>query len=135
MYLFNYHFIYKSTVGGLYMYVPKRYGESKVDRCPFCGQQAFARNNQGIPVCNDHRSMELNDLKCACGSYLDMRIGKFGPFFICERCGTKNMTQALEMNPQIRKDSFRKTALKNAYKDETGGDKFVRSDDPRFEFR
>jgi hypothetical protein len=114
------------------MYIPKRYGESKIDRCPFCGQQAFVRNSQGLSVCADHKTTMLDGLKCACGNFMDMRIGKWGPFFICEKCGTRNMNQALEMNPQILKKSEKKV---NAYKDENGKDKFIRSDDPRFEFR
>jgi hypothetical protein len=132
----------------LLMYIPKRYGESRIEACPFCGASAYTKNKQGIPVCADHKHTELNDLKCMCGSWLDMREGKFGMFFICEKCGTRNMRQALEMNPQIGKtiskpstSQFAKPASSqreqrsNAYKDENGRDIYIRSDDPRFGFR
>jgi hypothetical protein len=117
------------------MYIPKRYGEAKIDSCPFCGAQAYSRTSEGLPVCANHKNQQMPDVKCACGKYLDMRVGKFGPFFICERCGTKNMNQVLEMNPQMRQPSPAKQARAGAYKNEYGQDTFVRSDDPRFEFR
>jgi hypothetical protein len=136
------------------MYIPKRYGESKVEACPFCGASAYTKNKQGLAVCADHKHTELNNLKCLCGSWLDMREGKFGMFFICEKCGTRNLRQALEMNPQVLGSATRKPAStsqfappvasatktqrearKNAYKDENGRDIYVRSDDPRFDFR
>jgi hypothetical protein len=117
------------------MYIPKRYGESKIARCPFCSQQAFSKNKEGVPVCADHKNSSLDGLKCLCGNFLEMREGKWGPFFICERCGTRNMTQAIEMNPQIKQKTVSQAKRADAYKDENGKDKYVRSDDPRFEFR
>jgi hypothetical protein len=81
------------------MYIPKRYGESKLDQCPFCGKQATTLNKQKIPVCVAHKDSYLEDLKCACGSYLDTKVGKFGVYFSCMKCGNINMKKALEMNP------------------------------------
>jgi hypothetical protein len=117
------------------MFIPKKYGENKIERCPFCSEQAFTRNEQGIPVCADHKHEKLADLKCMCGSYLDVRLGKFGAFCICDRCGTMNMNKVLEMNPQVHKGSFKKVAKANAYTNEYGRVEYVRSDDPRFGFR
>jgi len=51
-----------------------------------------------VPVCIKHKESELQNLKCACGSYLDMKHGKWGPFFICMNCGPINMRKALEVN-------------------------------------
>jgi hypothetical protein len=81
------------------MYIPKRYGESRLDKCPFCGKQATTMNKQKIPVCVAHKESVLEDLKCACGSYLDTKIGKFGVYFSCIKCGNVNMKRALELNP------------------------------------
>lgn len=80
------------------MYIPKRYGQSKVSKCPFCGRDAFSQNSQKIPVCKEHKDNMLKDMKCACGSWLDMREGKFGVFYTCINCGPVNMNKALEVN-------------------------------------
>ncbi len=81
------------------MHIPKRYGQSKIDRCPFCGKQATLQNSQGIPVCTQHNASTLKDMKCLCGEWLDIRQGKFGPYFNCPRCGNVNFRKAMEMNP------------------------------------
>lgn len=64
----------------------------------FCSKQATTQNEQEIPVCIAHKNSELNAFKCACGDYLDLMHGKYGPFFKCERCGLINMKKALELN-------------------------------------
>jgi len=102
------------------MRIPKRYGESKIEKCPFCGIQSTTSNSQGVPVCRDHKDQLLPDMKCVCGEYLDMKKGKFGVFFTCFHCGAINLRKALDMNnieiPKIAK------------KKETT----VRSDDPLY---
>lgn len=80
------------------MYIPKRYGESKIENCPFCGRQALLINEQGLPVCKDHKERILPELKCLCGKYLLMQKGKFGVYFNCMNCGNINMKKALETN-------------------------------------
>ncbi|MFA6889203.1 MAG: hypothetical protein WC254_06935 [Candidatus Woesearchaeota archaeon] len=82
------------------MYIPKRYGESKVNKCPFCGNAAYYKNNQDVPVCKDHKDQKVNDMKCACGSWLDMKQGKFGVFYVCMHCGPVNMKKALDINSE-----------------------------------
>ena len=84
------------------MRLPKRYGASKIDRCPFCDKQAVTSNPQGIPVCSDHKSEDLNDLKCACGDWLDLKKGKYGIFFNCMNCGSVSLSKALDMNPKAQ---------------------------------
>ena len=80
------------------MYRRKVYGYSQEASCPFCGDVAVLKNSQDIPVCKDHKDNELNDLKCLCGEYLDLKFGKFGPFFTCIKCGAVTMKKALEYN-------------------------------------
>jgi hypothetical protein len=105
--------IYNPPAGsGISMYIPKRYGESKLEQCPFCGKQATTLNRQKIPVCVAHKDSYLDDLKCACGSYLDTKIGKYGVYFSCMKCGNINMKKALELNPP-------KGAASPAYKMQT----------------
>ncbi|MBI2663743.1 hypothetical protein HYX10_00170 [Candidatus Woesearchaeota archaeon] len=82
------------------MYLRKRYGASRVDSCPFCGKQGVVKSAQGIPVCIAHRKMQLSGLKCACGSYVDIKEGKWGAYANCLRCGNINLKKVLEMNPQ-----------------------------------
>lgn len=80
------------------MRIPKRYGESKIDRCPFCEETATIKNRQGVPVCRFHKDFELKNLKCVCGGWLDICSGKFGHYFKCMNCGNINFKKGLEMN-------------------------------------
>ncbi len=90
------------------MYIPKRYGQSKIDSCPFCGKQATTQNKQGVPVCQAHKNREIQDMKCLCGGWLDLMNGKFGPYFNCMKCGNINFKRALEMNPDLDKEEPKK---------------------------
>ncbi len=114
------------------MYIPKRYGESKIDTCPFCSQHARSMNAQGVPVCSTHRKEEFGEMKCVCGEYLEMRSGKFGVFFNCLNCGNLNLRKTLELNPQripVARSSQGKglPVVKESQRQET-----IRSDDPRY---
>ncbi|MEK0369477.1 MAG: hypothetical protein QQN62_07745 [Nitrosopumilus sp.] len=101
------------------MYIPKRYGQSKIDNCLFCGRIATVKNAQDIPVCAKHKNTPLPDLKCSCSSYLDLRNGKFGAYFHCLNCGNINMRKALALNPNIGdKQEIEKTANKPEIKNE-----------------
>lgn len=84
------------------MYIPKRYGESGINNCPFCGKISVTKNIQGVPVCKMHKNENLDDLKCVCGEYLDILEGKWGPYFRCMNCGNINFKKGLEMNPQVK---------------------------------
>ena len=79
------------------MRIPKRYGESRIDRCPFCSKTATTANKQGVPVCSEHKDKNL-DLKCICGEYLDVMKGKWGPYFRCLNCGNISFKKGLSMN-------------------------------------
>lgn len=83
------------------MYIPKRYGQGKVDRCPFCEKQAVTQNEQKVPVCMAHNKMVLPLMKCVCGETLDMLHGKYGVFFSCIKHGNVNLRKALEINPPL----------------------------------
>src|SRR3989344_5101124 len=80
------------------MFIPKRYGQSKVENCPFCSKVAMSMNKQGVPVCSMHKEEILEDLKCICGEALDILKGKFGVFFNCMKCGNMNMRKMMEVN-------------------------------------
>jgi len=101
------------------MYRRKIYGLSKIETCPFCDKNAITVNKQGIPVCQKHKKESLPDMKCVCGEYLDLRTGKYGPYFECMNCGNINFNKAMEMNYKIIQK------IKNPEKKETT----VRSDE------
>ena len=118
------------------MYIPKRYGQSRTDSCPFCDRQATNLNSQGIPVCVKHRNAKLSDMRCACGELLDIRQGKFGVFFSCMSCGSQSMSKVFSINevkyvsgtpkqetPSAPKKNFNRRKPKEIT---------IRSDDPRF---
>lgn len=77
----------------------KIYGQSYQTRC-FCGKLATSKNKQGIPVCHRCKTSKLKDIKCACGKHLELRNGKFGPYFNCLNCGNVSFRKALALNPQ-----------------------------------
>ena len=113
------------------MYIPKKYGQSKIDRCPFCKKQATLMNKQNVPVCVSHKNEVLDNLKCACGSTLYIMHGKFGIFFSCIKCGNMNLKKILEFNtatPKIKNENFSQRDEKTQTKKEIT----VRSDDPRY---
>ena len=84
------------------MRIPKRYGQSRVNNCPFCGKIAVAKSKQGVPVCLAHKTDNLDNLKCVCGEYLDVFEGKWGHYFRCMNCGNINFKKGLDMNPHIK---------------------------------
>ena len=113
------------------MFIPKKYGQSRIDKCPFCQKHATAMNKQNVPVCLSHKEEKLDDLKCVCGSSLEMLHGKFGVFFSCMKCGNMNLRKVLEFNtvkPKIKNENFSQRNEKTQAKKETT----VRSDDPRY---
>ncbi len=80
------------------MYRKNVYGKSRDNLCPFCSKNAVTSNEQGVPVCVEHRKTNLHNMKCVCGEWLDLRSGKWGPYFSCMRCGNINFNKGLEMN-------------------------------------
>lgn len=113
------------------MFIPKKYGQSKIDKCPFCGKHATIMNKQNVPVCSMHKGEKLDDLKCVCGSTLEMLHGKFGMFFSCTKCGNMNLKKVLEFNsikPKIQNENF----FQPREKMKSGKEITVRSDDPRY---
>jgi len=76
----------------------KKYGQYKIATCPFCTNQAIVKNKQMVPVCDAHRKETLPDMKCSCGSYVELAIGKWGPYFRCLKCGNVPFRRIMESN-------------------------------------
>ena len=109
------------------MFIPKRYGQSKKADCPFCPKPAIAQNTQGVPTCNAHKEQQLPDIKCMCGSWLELRQGDWGPYFNCTKCG--NLSFAKGMSRGVPAATPGNAAPS---KQHTPTHQVVRSDDPRF---
>jgi len=77
------------------MFIPKRYGESKKQDCPFCNKPALSQNTQGIPTCAAHKETLLPDVKCMCGSWLELKNGNWGPYFNCTNCGNLSFAKGM----------------------------------------
>ena len=92
----------------LFMFKKKVYGQYREENCPFCRKRGITKNSQGVPVCLDHKDRNLDGLKCMCGEYLDVKEGKFGPYFQCLNCGNINFRKGLELNPQIMNSDGKK---------------------------
>lgn len=80
------------------MHFKKVYGQSKNPTCLFCKKLATTKNKQKVPVCAKHKDAWLNDFKCVCGQYLDIKESKYGMFFLCMNCGPVSLAKALEFN-------------------------------------
>ncbi|MEK6960385.1 MAG: hypothetical protein AABX47_04380 [Nanoarchaeota archaeon] len=80
------------------MFRKKVYGESRLPACPVCGRNAVAKNDQGVPVCEAHRSHKMDNLRCACGATLELRLGKWGPYGFCDSCGNISWSKVCELN-------------------------------------
>jgi hypothetical protein len=66
-----------------------------MERCFFCGKMSTVYNEQGIPMCREHKDYEALNLKCpACGTELEIMKSKWGKFFNCFRCGNVSMFKA-----------------------------------------
>ena len=48
----------------------------------------------------------MEESKCICGSWLELRQGKFGPYFHCEKCGNKNFSKGMEVIQSVKPTSF-----------------------------
>ncbi len=85
----------------------KVYGQYQTITCPFCSRRATSKNEQGLDVCHLHTKQFLSEQKCFCGNWLDLRIGKFGPYFNCVKCGNINFKKIDLKTPQqkVRKSS------------------------------
>jgi hypothetical protein len=131
------------------MYIPKVYGQSKLDKCPFCGMHSTSVNQQGLPVCAKHKDAILNEMKCVCGKYLAIMKGKFGVFFNCIHCGNMNSRKVFEINEvkdvsgnteekEEKPKSKPQTKQVNYYpkeeerKRDTSREITINSDDPRY---
>ena len=77
------------------MYRKRIYGSSQENACPFCGKEANLKSKQGIPVCKDHQTDNL-EIKCVCGEILDVMDGKFGTYFNCFKCGNISLRKGLK---------------------------------------
>ena len=93
----------------------KEYGESYVQQCAFCGSIATQQNDAGVYVCHRHKQQQLEEIKCTCGSWLEQRAGKFGPYFNCLKCGNINFKKGMELKalqeshriiPEIKKQEL-----------------------------
>src|SRR3989338_5088219 len=126
------------------MYIPKKYGQSKIEKCPFCDKSSTIMNSQKVPVCTEHKNETLDDLKCVCGETLDILHGKFGVFFSCMKCGNMNMRKMMEVNTIKPRRKINKTnnskncnESKPYYSSKTTNSAgktttTVRNDDPRY---
>ena len=131
------------------MYIPKRYGMSKIDSCPFCQKNATTLNSQKVPVCSMHKQDQLDGLKCICGSTLDILNGKFGVFFSCMKCGNISLKKVLEFNtvkPMVKvtysdnkkfsnnntNNNISSSNSQNQRQPSERKEIIVRSDDPRY---
>ena len=71
-------------------------GQYQTPECPFCGKRALAVNSQKVPVCVEHKNKLIPEKRCSCGSWLDLRHGKYGPYFNCIKCGNLSYAKGTE---------------------------------------
>jgi len=79
----------------------KTYGTYMTNNCSFCGSLATQKNDSGLYVCHRHLKEKLAEIKCTCGSWLEQRSGKFGPYFNCLHCGNISYAKGMEMKQLV----------------------------------
>lgn len=89
-------------------------------------------NPQDIPVCQAHKEEILDDLKCVCGSILEILHSKYGVFFRCMVCGNMNLRKVLEFNTVNAKIKDDDKYLSKTTDSRGKTTITVRSDDPRY---
>ena len=82
-------------------YVKKSYGNYKTSYCPFCNRIATQKNAQGLEVCYLHLKEQFPEIKCSCGSWLELKSGSYGAYFNCAKCGNINFKKGLEMKSSM----------------------------------
>ena len=94
----------------------KEYGNYKTDSCPFCGKIATQKNEQGVAVCRLHLKEELPERKCHCGKWLELKSGKFGPYFNCIDCGNLSYDKGMERSTvePVKKEEPIKTPIRRS---------------------
>ena len=66
--------------------------------CVFCKKAALHENDQDLPVCKDHKNKEMQDKRCICGEYMDVKKGRWGAFYLCPQCGPHSLSKAQGMD-------------------------------------
>ncbi len=101
------------------MRIPKKYGESRNDKCIFCDAQATTENSQGLLSCPKCKSKTMEDKRCVCGEYLDIKKSKWGAFFLCHKCGPISISKAMNMGSSGFKlnKKYREPEKKPKYED------------------
>lgn len=79
----------------------KQYGNYTTDTCPLCGARAYTKNDAGVAVCKAHKNAPMPNWKCPCGSWVDLRSGKYGNYAYCSSCGPQNMRKIMEFNAGV----------------------------------
>jgi len=82
----------------------KIYGYSQESKCPFCSKAATTKNKQKVPVCRDHTNSQMQDIKCLCKSWMSIKTGKYGAFYLCDKCGPINLNRAAEIKEVTMKE-------------------------------
>lgn len=106
------------------MFRKKVYGELKLPACPVCGRNAVAKNGQGVPVCESHRPHKIDNLRCACGSNLELRLGKWGPYGFCDSCGNISWYKVCELNSMTKEAKPVGGRTINMTSDDVGAERF-----------
>ncbi|HLC81766.1 MAG TPA: hypothetical protein VJH68_03845 [Candidatus Nanoarchaeia archaeon] len=89
----------------------KKYGSYKTPACAFCQRMATHKTNFGLETCQQHSKNSLPEIKCICGSWLEQKSGRFGPYFNCPKCGNVNFKKGLELKELTAKKAITETKI------------------------
>jgi hypothetical protein len=107
----------------------KKYGQSKVVNCAFCGKIATQKNEQSVEVCYLHLKQVMEEIKCTCGSWLQQKVGKFGSYFNCINCGNFNFNKAMEIKSITMKNVKKEVMVEKIINKEEQKEITITSDD------
>ncbi len=93
------------------MYIPKKYCSYQKNVCVFCGKTSTVTNAQGLLTCIADQRKTLEEKKCACGEMLELKQGKYGPFFLCRSCGPMSLKKSMDSDTQGLYKTTKKVTL------------------------
>jgi topoisomerase IA-like protein len=110
----------------------KQYGNYKTLTCSFCGRTATQQTEQGVEVCHKHTHEKVEEIKCTCGSWLELKNGKFGPYFNCINCGNLNYQKGMEMKEITGKKEVPQKTVEHRKEPQKSKEITISTNDPQY---
>jgi len=80
--------------------------ETKETLCVHCGKRATRMNNEGQPVCKEHKDRAPKEIGCPeCGFSMSIKEGRYGYFWGCD--GYPGCEKTLSVRQSLKMEEYR----------------------------